>query len=299
MKTNETKKNKINRQQADTNDQNRLSRQEIQKELFAMLCAFADFCEAHRLRYYLVGGTLLGAVRHGGFIPWDDDIDVGMPRPDYERFLDLTNEGFPVSGLRVLSARAGTLSLPYAQLVNEGITIQRPTRAYIDERLQTTKLFLDIMPQDGYPASDRKTRHLSSLLSLLRALLARSRARYFHGTSPLRAIAKTPLICLAHLIGAKRILRCFDKLGKSYPYDSCRFVGCITYGIYGAGERCLRKEVLHFRNVQFEGRMFPAPGCTSSYLHNLYGDYMTLPPEEQRKAHETIGWRENQHGQQK
>lgn len=70
--------------------------QEIHSVLLNMLIDFDTICRKHKLTYYMVGGTLLGAVRHNGFIPWDDDIDIGMPRPDYERFVNLAQTEFPV-----------------------------------------------------------------------------------------------------------------------------------------------------------------------------------------------------------
>ena len=65
---------------------------ELQERLLRLLKWYHEFCVANDLKYYAIGGTALGAVRHGGFIPWDDDVDVGMPRPDYERFKELANE---------------------------------------------------------------------------------------------------------------------------------------------------------------------------------------------------------------
>ena len=92
------------------------------------------------------------------------------------------------------------------------------------------------------------------------------------------------------LVGYKRILRHMDRVARHFDYDTSRYVGAITYGIYGPGERCLREDVVNFQKMDFEGRSLCVPGCWDSYLHQIYGDYMTLPPEEKRKTHRLRVW---------
>ncbi len=99
-----------------------------------MLDDFVAYCQRHGLRYYLVGGTLLGAVRHQGFIPWDDDIDVGMPRKDYERFLELVNQEPVSEHLQAISGEKGTLSNPYCELIHTGTHLERNSSQYIREK---------------------------------------------------------------------------------------------------------------------------------------------------------------------
>ena len=271
-----------------------LDKRQTQLELLRMLDCFVDYCKRHGLRYYLVGGTLLGAVRHHGFIPWDDDIDVGMPRADYERFLALEQTEPVAPFLKAISAKAGTLSNPYCELLHMGTELERDTSKYIREECQILHLFIDIFPQDGWPSSDRVAAALARYMDACRYLILCSRARFGKGVNLLRRVLKAPIVLLARMIGYRRLVRHVDRIAQKWPYDSSDYVGAITYGIYGPGERCVRKEVVDFTTVEFEGRQLCAPGCYDRYLRQIYGDYMVLPPEEKRKDHRLRVWlREN------
>ena len=267
-----------------------LDKRETQQILLDMLDAFVKYCENHGLRYYLVGGTLLGAVRHRGFIPWDDDIDVGMPRPDYERFLELVETEPVAPHLRAISSRAGTLSNPYCELLHMGTELERDTSKYIREECQILHLFIDIFPQDGWPESQRAARRLARSMKWNRYLVQCGRAKLGRGASAFRMLAKAPAVLVMRLVGYRRILRHIERVATRLDYDASRYVGAITYGIYGPGERCLRSEVVDFQTVEFEGRQLRAPGCWDAYLHQIYGDYMILPPEEKRKDHRLRVW---------
>lgn len=267
-----------------------LSRQEIHNILSDMLSAFADYCDKHQLRYYLVGGTLLGAVRHQGFIPWDDDIDVGMPRPDYERFLELVKQEPVGDNYQVLTMEDENYTLPFAEMINKQTIVERETSEFIKSELQVLHLFMDIFPQDGWPEDDEKCRKLVKRTNLLRFMNTEARARFGAGTSFARKILKTPVLVVSKAIGSKRIIRYLDKIAKQYDYDKSLYVGAITYGIYGIGERCAGNEVVKFDTVEFEGKYYKAPGCWDSYLKGVFGDYMKLPPENKRINHRMRAW---------
>lgn len=271
-----------------------LDKRETQQELLRMLDCFVDYCKRHGLRYYLVGGTLLGAVRHRGFIPWDDDIDVGMPRADYERFLKLEQTEPIAPFLHAISAKAGTLSNPYCELLHMDTELERDTSKYIREECQILHLFIDIFPQDGWPSSDLAARVLARYMKACRYLILCSRAKFGKGVNLLRKALKAPVVLLARMIGYRRLVRHVDCVARKWDYDRSKYVGAITYGIYGPGERCVREQVVDFTEVDFEGRKLCAPGCWDRYLSQIYGDYMTLPPEEKRKDHRLRVWlREN------
>ena len=271
-----------------------LDKQEIHRLLTEMLSAFAHYCDKNGLRYYLVGGTLLGAVRHKGFIPWDDDIDVGMPRPDYERFLELVEKEPIHPDYQILTMKDENYTLPFAEMVNIRTRLERETSEFIISKYQVLHLFLDIFPQDGWPEDKRQCEKLVHKTDLLRFLNTEARARFGEGTSLSRKILKTPVLCLAKMFGSKKIIRYLDKLARRLEYDECKYVGAVTYGIYGIGERCLREDVIEFDTVEFEGQKYKAPGCWDIYLKGIFGNYMDLPPEEKRINHRMRVWLEEE-----
>lgn len=272
----------------------RIERAEIQELLLDMLGRFADYCERHDLRYYLVGGTLLGAVRHKGFIPWDDDIDVGMPRADYEKFLALVRKEPVAPEYQVISSEEGNFTLPFAEMLHTATRLERPSSSYINPKYQVLHLVLDIFPQDGWPETEAEAKAVVRRAARLRQMNKLARAKIGTGKTLGKAIAKIPLSLVMKVVGCNRINRRLDRFARTYDYDTSKYVGAITYGIYGLGERCRREEVFELASVEFEGRTYPAPGCWDSYLTGIFGDYMTLPPEEQRHSHDFHAWIKNE-----
>lgn len=261
------------------------SPQEVHELLTQMLEVFASYCEKHDLRYYLVGGTLLGAVRHQGFIPWDDDIDVGMPRADYEQFLELVRSEPLGAEFDVVSDAFGNFAFPYAEILRTDTLLKRESGKYIEETMQVQHLFIDIFPQDGWPDQEKEQQKLLNKMNRNRFLIRESRARLGKGNGLLRTILKTPMVLFAKMLGNKRISRHITRVAKKIPYDQAVYVGSVTNGIYGMGEICRRDELVKFGLLPFEGRMYPVPGCWDSYLKGIYGDYMTIPQEADRIDH--------------
>lgn len=267
-----------------------LDKVQSQQVLLEMMDRLIEFFDKHNLRYYMVGGTLLGAVRHQGFIPWDDDVDLGMPRPDYERFLDLVKTEPIAPELKVLSGRDKTLSMPHCEVINTDTRVEKETAEYIREDCLVNHLFIDIMPQDGWPSDDEAARKLDKKMTRYRYLIQNGRARLGKGTTLVRALMKAPLILYMRIVGVNRIIDKMEAIAKQYDYDKSDYVGAITMGIYGPGERCLRSEVAQTEHISFEGRSICAPGGKEKYLSQIFGDYMQLPPENQRKDHRMTVW---------
>lgn len=258
----------------------KLTLNEIKKIELEILLELDSFCKKNNLVYYLSGGTLLGAIRHHGFIPWDDDIDVCMPRRDYEYLID--NFQTTKFYLQVWSSKTESLNAPFAKIVD------MRTAGYNQYQDTNTlsKLWIDIMPIDGLPNNENEVIKIYKRCKMYRYILSRTTAIIGKGTSKFRKYAKYLLKPLANLYGKKRCIRNMEKLALKYPYETSKYVGAVTWGLYGPAERMLKSEFEKSVEVEFEGYKFPTFSCWDSYLHGLYGDYMKLPPVEQRKTHE-------------
>lgn len=265
-----------------------LTLDEIKQVELQILIEFHHICNQLGLRYYLSGGTLLGAIRHKGFIPWDDDIDLAMPRSDFNKLVEFSRSYQHDTYQFLFFSNFGAL-LPYAKFVNKKTQIDAK---YAEDEMQQ-HLWLDIMPMDGLPGDLHEVAKIYKKAEYYRKIIGLCNAKLGEGKSAVKKLAKYVLKPLALIYGKERAVTNLNKLAMKYDYDSAKYVGAITWGLYGPSERMLKSEVDQVVEVVFENHKFSTFSCWDSYLKGLYKDYMQLPPVEKRINHEMIAWIEN------
>lgn len=261
-----------------------LTLRDIQLAEFALLKKFDDFCKIHGLRYSLAYGTLLGAVRHKGFIPWDDDLDVTMPRPDYDKLQELAS--LLPSHTALQSAYNSNLVSPFMKLVDTRIMMQEP----VYKGVENEYLWVDIFPLDG---ADADTEEIGRRLSAVNKMMAKCRRLDLnHSASDglFKSLARK--VCrLASGPGRyfDRIKDSIDEIVGMDDYESCDFVtpyfdGLSTPLVYR------KQDVENTVLMEFEGSQFPVMSCWEYHLKSNYGDYMKIPDEKDRINHAAPAW---------
>ena len=254
-----------------------ISLDELKEILVEILEQVAGYCDRQGITYFLAYGTLLGAIRHKGYIPWDDDLDIAMPRPDYERFIREFNGSCP--GLRVLSH---SLDRNYKQSIAKVEKIG----TFMDEIGQVEYCMginIDIFPIDGLPDDDREAKRFIERIyryNYMRQLkvVKPTRDRPFHALSVILVQAALSPFSFDFLL--KKI----DSLARTLPFGSTEHAGSCVLFI----RKNLRVPLSVFSSsvdVEFEGRKFHAPVGYDVWLRSIFKDYMQLPPVEKRVSH--------------
>ena len=253
---------------------------EFQRIEFDILKDLHRFCESHGIRYFLCGGTLLGAVRHKGFIPWDDDIDIGMLRPDYERFI----REYSSPRYAVRSLEFGNYTQAFAKVVDTNTMVKEHGTTLPD-----MGVWLDIFPYDGAPSRDYCLMETKQWKRFQQLILTLNMPLFEHGWSWRRhfvVLALLPFRFLPRSFFASRL----DRIAKRHSVTDSPYIGCQIWG-YGGKEILPRSVFESTIPVQFEGFHSYAMSGWHDYLTSLYGDYMTPPPPEKRKStHDFKAW---------
>lgn len=259
---------------------------EIQCIELKILRVFHDVCEKHNLTYTLMGGTMLGAIRHQGFIPWDDDIDVSMPRPDYDLFLRLASEGaFENYELSSIENKKTHIQ-HFAKLVDN--------RTILFEKNVKDKYYnginIDVFPADGVP-DDAKvaSKHYKKLAKLRKYVIFAAMDLKYEGIlkTLLKYIRNIPF----KLIGPVYFSKKLDQEYKKYPFNESTYVSYSTS--YALKTKMKKEDFLNVIDVEFCGYKFKCQADFENILTNIYGNYMKLPPEKERISHHNreVYWR--------
>lgn len=245
--------------------------EEIHSRLLLMLKSLHDICISNNIIYYMIGGTALGARRHGGFIPWDDDIDIGMPRPDYERFSKLGRDKFPDFLERRWYKNTADSPFQFIKLIDNRTTLKE---FQYDDYVEG--LYIDIFPLDGVkPDSFFESLRRRSIW-LQHSLIIR-RCSTLEGTSYLGKIARKVI----KKISMKKL---HDRLEKTLLKVSYADSVLVANFLGAWREREIMDKRLFGTPAlyRFEDSSFFAPEKIDDYLTRLYGDFMTPPPPEKQ-----------------
>lgn len=265
---------------------------EMQKIMLNIMTAFAEFCDEHGLKYYLDAGTLLGAVRHKGFIPWDNDMDICLMRPDYDRMVEiLRKNNYKLNDHIVLEPPENTLFC-YSKLSDTRTKLIE----YPDTWPEESYVYIDVFPKDGLQDLSMKTRAVCKISEALGMFHWFNKHSIPYWSAKKRGPKKWIALIAGALVKDKnrpyRLQQKFiRRYARKHPLEACEYANTLVNGEYYriCHRNCFDERVL----LDFEGEKFYGPKGYDEWLRVLYGDdYMTPPPKEKQHVHDIIvTWR--------
>ena len=258
------------------------------QHLLGLVLEFDRFCEEHGLTYYLSGGTLLGAIRHQGFIPWDDDVDINMPRPDCEKLMELS--GGRIGDFELMPPNSSSSYFAYHwKLYDDSVLVAKRKQGKIGRKVYP--IFLDIFPIDGLPATEAENdAHYAEIRQRKDHVNHARGVRRYRGRNPYRWLRNR---LATRMLRAKGVETLFDNVidhATSIRYEDAEHVGVMMTNVHTTEERVVKADYHPVVRLEFEGHMLACPADYDTYLCQLYGPkYMEwLPAHKRISRHDLI-----------
>ena len=253
--------------------------EELKKIQLNILKHVDKFCQEHHIKYFMCGGSLIGTIRHKGFIPWDDDIDIMMLRDDYERFVSEYSANTESTYLIHSSSNDDGWFLPFAKIED--------TNTILKEHIEKKNIIginIDVFPIDNVPDNQN-----------LQSAMYKTWRKWFniHGlklmsTVKERTFIKNAILVFFHLVLSlvpyKYLVKKIETNAMQYSNQKTKYCGIAVWG-YGKKEINLKSNFEDVIMMPFEDITVPVPVGYDNYLTSVYGDYMMLPPAEKRTSH--------------
>ena len=250
---------------------------ELQSSEFDILKVFVGICEKHGLDYYLVCGSALGAVKYGGFIPWDDDVDVALPRKDYDRFVEIAKNELP-DNFFLQNYKSDKYFPPiYSKLRNKAT-------AFIEKGSETLDIvhgvYIDVFPLDGHPGGGIA----GAIFELKKKIYVAGIAADFRHDSRLKEILYIPLKLAVRVLPRGYFAARYEKLVRKYPPESSE-LWCNYGNSKLKVEYAPREQYGAGADARFEEITVRVPSDSDAYLTQKYGDWRADLPEDQKVGH--------------
>ena len=259
-----------------------LSLQELKATELETLKMFRDFCEQNKIEYYLSNGTLLGAVKYRGYIPWDDDIDLLIPRKDYDRMLMLFKDS---DRYKLFAFEKGeNYRYPFVKLCD--MTTRKVEGDYNNG--VTLGVDIDIFPLDAWNDDITKAKKEARRIKRNMLLLGFAKLESSYSSNIFKHFVKMVVMRFCKTLGSEFFIKRIINLSRKPLSEAPMYLGCKSWCIYGEREIIPAEVFADTVEVEFEGEKFKAPVGYDTYLRSLYGDYWQDPPLEKQKTHHSF-----------
>lgn len=255
----------------------------VQPLVLNLLKVFIEICEKNHLRYYMIGGGLIGVLRHKGFIPWDDDIDIGMPREDFDKFVNLVS--YP-EGYGYMSHKTN----PEWQFIfGQFVDLESEIEIELNEKPRKANVWLDIYPIDGIPGGTLKDKHIRKILNI-RYLIQLCNLKTQVAKRKERPLKEKIIIKLLHyipvgrLLNSEKLLIKLENTLREYSFDNSDYAGNMV-GRYREREVAPKEYFGDGVKMPFEDIEVMVPSKYHELQTLIYGNYMQIPPVEKQETH--------------
>lgn len=266
-----------------------MSLQDIQAVSLNILKDVHKFCESHHIRYSLAYGTLIGAIRHKGFIPWDDDIDIIIPRPDFERFC---RDYQSAKGFVLYSPEDSKSFLTYARVCDNEHTLVKTNCPWAKE---PTGVWIDIFPFEGLPSDESEFLGLVKKIRSIQSKIVGLRSGRYLKLSETTSVRNLVVCLIKRVLYFKeniyKLIRQHIRLITESSYEDADFCGQLCVMDYPEKEHNPKTEFGNYIKVPFCDSEFYVMSGYDSVLKRYYGNYMELPPEEKRTHPKYLSFR--------